>query len=434
MAEGGHGGARGRRVRGPGRRRRAPLPRLRRPRRLPGGDPARLLLPPEPGKGPGGGGGGGRRGVRHIVRPEERVPGRAAAAPRGGRRGDEEEGGRVAGEGPEPEVVRLRLREVRRVAEQRRRPAALRPAGADGAQERCRGDAKREWSRRRRHLHPRLHVLLLLLGADRIPRTRRREPPQADRRGSPRLRRQPQAGELRVHAAGPRRGHRAEPHRSAPPGLVPPRQPLDGLHRRHRPGRQAPGAGQIGHARRAAVLPAVRGEGEPGGAAQARGEEALAAIAVRLGGDVLVRAHREDHLLRRLQEPPVLGVADQDPHAHKRRGHRGEGPDEAHAPLGVAHDAQRDLRRGEGAGPEPGGAGGGGGAGEGRPWRRRPGGPGRVQQPPPEVEAPARGAAYRRRARPPDGGVRQGGGAGPRAPGVLVGLREGRVCRLMDAE
>uniref|UniRef100_A0A453AMY1 AB hydrolase-1 domain-containing protein n=1 Tax=Aegilops tauschii subsp. strangulata TaxID=200361 RepID=A0A453AMY1_AEGTS len=136
MAEGGHGGARGRRVRGPGRRRRAPLPRLRRPRRLPGGDPARLLLPPEPGKGPGGGGGGGRRGVRHIVRPEERVPGRAAAAPRGGRRGDEEEGGRVAGEGPEPEVVRLRLREVRRVAEQRRRPAALRPAGADGAQER----------------------------------------------------------------------------------------------------------------------------------------------------------------------------------------------------------------------------------------------------------------------------------------------------------
>ncbi|XP_040257460.1 probable lysophospholipase BODYGUARD 4 isoform X1 [Aegilops tauschii subsp. strangulata] len=117
---------------------------------------------------------------------------------------------------------------------------------------------------------------------------------------------------------------------------------------------------------------------------------------------------------------------------HQRRGHRGEGPDEAHAPLGVAHDAQRDLRRGEGAGPEPGGAGGGGGAGEGGSRRRRPGGPGRVQQPPPEVEAPARGAPCRGRARPQDGGVREGGGAGPRAPGVLVGLREGRVCRLMD--
>uniref|UniRef100_A0A453AKQ0 AB hydrolase-1 domain-containing protein n=1 Tax=Aegilops tauschii subsp. strangulata TaxID=200361 RepID=A0A453AKQ0_AEGTS len=136
MAGGGDGGARGRRVRGPRRRRRAPLPRLRRPRRLPGGEPARLLLPPEPRQGGGDGGGGGRRGVRHIVRPEERVPGRAAAAPRAGRRGDEEEGGRVAGEGPEPAVVRLRMREVREVVEQRRRPAALRPAGADGAQQR----------------------------------------------------------------------------------------------------------------------------------------------------------------------------------------------------------------------------------------------------------------------------------------------------------
>jgi hypothetical protein len=68
----------------------------------------------------------------------------------------------------------------------------------------------------------------------------------------------------------------------------------------------------------AAVLPAVRAEGEPGRAEQAGREEAVAAIAVRFGGDVVVRAHREDGLLPPLQEPPAVGVARQAPHKRKQ--------------------------------------------------------------------------------------------------------------------
>ncbi|KAK1677826.1 hypothetical protein QYE76_038674 [Lolium multiflorum] len=171
-----------------------------------------------------------------------------------------------------------------------------------------------------------------------------------------------------------------------------------------------------------AVLRALRREGEPGGAEPAGREEALAAVGVRHGGDVVVRAHREDCLLRRLQEPPGLGVAHQDPHAKERRGLRGQGPDEAHASLGVEHDAQRDLRRGGRAGPEPGGAGGRRRAGEGGPRRRGPGGSSRVQQPSPEIEAPTRGPASPGRTRPPDGGLRKGEGVRRGAPRVLVRL------------
>ncbi|KAE8785644.1 monoacylglycerol lipase abhd6-B [Hordeum vulgare] len=50
VAEGGDGGARGRCVRGPRRRRRAPLPRVWRHRRLPEGEPPRLLCHRSQGK------------------------------------------------------------------------------------------------------------------------------------------------------------------------------------------------------------------------------------------------------------------------------------------------------------------------------------------------------------------------------------------------
>jgi hypothetical protein len=121
-------GARRRRLRAPGRRRRAPLPRVRPPRRHPGGEPRALLLPQEPRRR-----GSGRRrggGLRHAVRAEERRQGRAAGAP-GARRQEESGAGQGAVQVAQPQVVGLRVQVVRRVAGQpRRRPAARRRQGA----------------------------------------------------------------------------------------------------------------------------------------------------------------------------------------------------------------------------------------------------------------------------------------------------------------
>ncbi|CAM0145029.1 unnamed protein product [Urochloa decumbens] len=148
------------------------------------------------------------------------------------------------------------------------------------------------------------------------------------------------------------------------------------------------------------LLFGVRAVGEPGRAEQAGGEEAVAAVAVRFSGDVVVRARRPDGVLAPLQEPPALGVALHPPHKEEGRGLPGAGPDQAHPPLRVAHHAQRHLRRGQAAGPPPGGRPGRRHPRDARPRRRRPRGAGRVQQPSSESQAPPRRAPPHARLRP----------------------------------
>lgn len=60
----------------------------------------------------------------------------------------------------------------------------------------------------------------------------------------------------------------------------------------------------------------MRREGEPSGTEETGGEEAVAAIAVRIRSDVMVRAHWEDCLLLGLQKSPALGAPLQ---AHHRK-------------------------------------------------------------------------------------------------------------------
>uniref|UniRef100_M8BH86 Uncharacterized protein n=1 Tax=Aegilops tauschii TaxID=37682 RepID=M8BH86_AEGTA len=251
---------------------------------------------------------------------------------------------------------------------------------------------------------------------------------------------------------------------SPPSGSLPPRQPLDGLHHRHRPGRQAPGAGQIGHARR------------PGTYA-AHSIRALhhSEMCFLLNGSVascwsqlyfLPCEERASQVaLRRLAEkklwPPLLfGSAVMSWYEHIGRticfvvckNHRfwewlikiltrtrliqssGMNRDKSYGnvTLKLMEDIMQKIElltrycnlvllaySFQGC-----------------PWAwDRLGTVARCTKWHLDgglFEAPARGAPCRGRARPQDGGVREGGGAGPRAPGVLVGLREGRVCRLMD--
>ena len=144
---------------------------------------------------------------------------------------------------PVAEVVRLPLHQLQ---PGRRRPP-LRPR---------RGAARRRGDGGGRAVHPRVHLVVGVLDGDGAPEREPRGPRAAAavRRRPPRLRPEPQAGRLAVHAPGARGDDRALRHRAARRQVVPHCRPLPRLHPRARPRRQVPRRRPLPHARRAGKL------------------------------------------------------------------------------------------------------------------------------------------------------------------------------------
>jgi hypothetical protein len=105
----------------------------------------------------------------------------------------------------------------------------------------------------RRAVHPRLHLVLRVLDGDGAPEREPRGPVAAAalRRGPARVRAQPEAGGLAVHAAGARGDDRALRHPAPRRQVLPHRRALAGLHPRARARRQVPSRRQVNHPRRA---------------------------------------------------------------------------------------------------------------------------------------------------------------------------------------
>uniref|UniRef100_A0A452YP80 AB hydrolase-1 domain-containing protein n=2 Tax=Aegilops tauschii subsp. strangulata TaxID=200361 RepID=A0A452YP80_AEGTS len=148
--------------------------------------------------------------------------------------------GRRAQAVPFAALVRLPLRQLQPC---RRRPP-LRPRRGT-PRWRCHGGG--------RAVHPRVHIVVRVLDGDGAAA---REPGGAGaaaavRGGPPRVRAQPQAGGLAVHAPGARGDDRALRHRAVQGRGVPHRRALARLHPRARARRQVPRRRQVHHPRRA---------------------------------------------------------------------------------------------------------------------------------------------------------------------------------------